>query len=120
MKAKFNKDEATGNIQIQSTAVNVTDTDHRLVLGKPISGKVTVSEDDYTVSVDIPKTPEPSDVTKLYEGQLSGFRTTLNNKNQKYSFVFNATVDKIKALGKKTILKEVRDGIDKMFEELKD
>lgn len=119
MKAKFIKDETTGNVQILSTTVNITDTDRRLVLGKPISGKLTVNEEDFTVSVDIPKTPEPSDVTKLYEGQLSGFRTTLNNKNQKYSFVFNATIDKIRALGKKTILKEVRDGIDKMFEEVK-
>ena len=118
MKAKFFKDETTGNIQIQSTTVNVTDTDRRLVLGKSISGKVTVSEDSFEVSIDIPKAPEPSDVRKLYEGQLSGFRTTFNNKTQKYSFVFNATADKISALGKKTILHEVKEGIEKMFGEL--
>ena len=118
MKAKFIKDETTGDIQILSTSVNVTDTDRRLVLGKSISGKVTVNEDSFEVSIDIPRAPEPSDVKKLYEGQLSGFRTTLNNKTQKYSFVFNATADKICALGKKTILHEVKEGIEKMFGEL--
>ena len=118
MKAKFFKDDATGSIQIVSTTVNVTDTDHRLVLGKPISGKVSVSDKGYEVNIDIPKTPEPSDVTKLYEGQLSGFRTTLNNKNQKFGFVFNVSMEKVKAVGKKVILKEVKEGIDKMFEDI--
>ena len=118
MKARFIKDETTGAVTIMSAQVTISDTDRRLVLGKSISCKLSVSATDYGVNIDIPRTPEPSDVTKLYDGRLSGFRATRNNKNQKLSFVFNVTPDKLKTIGEKAVLKEIQEGIRMMFETL--